>query len=93
MGDLVATCYSTLSRNYRLGSGIASGRNLESVLQELGQTVEGVPTTQATVRIARELRIDMPIATATYNVLFEDADPIETVKELMARTLQPEIRY
>ncbi len=93
MGDLVATCYSTLSRNYRLGTGIASGRNLESVLQELVQTAEGVPTTQAAVRIAHELRIDMPITTATYNVLFKDADPIETVKELMARTLQPEIRY
>ena len=93
MGDLVATCYSTLSRNYRLGTGIASGRNLESVLQELVQTAEGVPTTQAAVRIAHELRIDMPITTATYNVLFKDADPIETVKELMARTLQPEVRY
>ena len=92
MGDLVATCYSPLSRNYRLGMGIASGRNLESVLTSLGQTAEGVPTTRAAVRLARELGVEMPIAAATYSVLFEGADPANAVSELMGRTLQPEVR-
>ena len=92
MGDLVATCYSTLSRNYRLGVGISSGKDLESVLADLGQTAEGVPTTRATVRLARELGIEMPIATATHTVLFEGASPTDAVRDLMARTLQPEVR-
>ena len=92
MGDLVATCYSTLSRNYRLGVGISSGKDLESVLADLGQTAEGVPTTRATVRLARELGIEMPIATATYTVLFEGVSPTDAIRDLMVRTLQPEVR-
>ena len=40
MGDLIVTCYSTLSRNYRLGFGLASGRDLQSVLKELGQRLK-----------------------------------------------------
>ena len=93
MGDLITTCYSNLSRNYRLGMGLSSGRDLDSVLQDLGQIAEGVPTTQAAVRLARELGIDMPIADATHAVLFEGADPSQVIRELMVRTLQPEVRY
>ncbi len=92
MGDLLATCYSNLSRNYRLGIGLASGRDLKTVLKDLGQIVEGVPTTQAAVRLARELGIEMPIANATHSVLFEGASPIDAVQDLMVRTLQPEVR-
>ena len=90
MGDLIVTCYSTLSRNYRLGFGLASGRDLQSVLKELGQTVEGAPTSQAAVRLAHQLDIDMPITTATHTVLFEGASPRKVVNDLMVRTLQPE---
>lgn len=92
MGDLLATCYSPLSRNYRLGVGLASGRKLESVLADLGQTAEGVPTTRAAVRLARELDVEMPIAVATYSVLFDGVDPADAMRELMGRTLQPEVR-
>ena len=92
MGDLVTSCYSPLARNYRLGVGISSGKDLESVLADLGQIAEGVPTTRATVRLARELGIEMPIATATYAVLFEGASPTDAIRDLMARTLQPEVR-
>ncbi|MDP6666464.1 MAG: NAD(P)H-dependent glycerol-3-phosphate dehydrogenase, partial [Dehalococcoidia bacterium] len=80
MGDLIATCYSTLSRNYRLGVGIASGQDLETVLEDLGQTAEGVPTTRAAVRLAEELGIEMPIAAATHRVLFEGATPAEAIR-------------
>jgi len=93
MGDLIATCISPLSRNYRLGVGLASGKDLESVLGELGQTAEGVPTTQAAVQIAKGLDIDMPITNATYRVLFEGMEPVQAIRELMVRSLQPEVRY
>ncbi len=93
MGDLIVTCYSTLSRNYRLGFGLASGRDLQSVLKELGQTVEGAPTSQAAVRLAHQLDIDMPITTATHAVLFEGASPRKVVNDLMVRTLQPENKH
>ena len=93
MGDLIVTCYSTLSRNYRLGFGLAAGGDLQSVLEELGQTVEGAPTSQAAVRLAHQLDIDMPITTATHAVLFEGASPRKVVNDLMVRTLQPENKH
>ena len=93
MGDLIATCISPLSRNYRLGVGLASGKDLELVLGELGQTAEGVPTTQAAVQIAKGLDIDMPITSATYQVLLEGMEPVQAIRELMVRSLQPEVRY
>ncbi|GIT59406.1 MAG: hypothetical protein Ct9H300mP19_13540 [Dehalococcoidia bacterium] len=65
MGDLVVTCYSALSRNYRLGFGLASGKDLQSVVADLGQTFEGAPTSQAAFRLAEQLDIDMPITKAT----------------------------
>jgi glycerol-3-phosphate dehydrogenase (NAD(P)+) len=92
MGDLLTTCYSPLSRNYRLGIGLASGRDLDTVLTELGQTAEGVPTTQAAVRIAKDLDIEMPITNATHAVLFEGASPTDAIRDLMGRTLQPEVK-
>jgi glycerol-3-phosphate dehydrogenase (NAD(P)+) len=92
MGDLLTTCYSPLSRNYRLGIGLASGRDLDTVLTELGQTAEGVPTTQAAVRIAKNLDIEMPITNATHAVLFEGASPTDAIRDLMGRTLQPEVK-
>jgi glycerol-3-phosphate dehydrogenase (NAD(P)+) len=92
MGDLLTTCYSPLSRNYRLGIGLASGRDLDTVLTELAQTAEGVPTTQAAVRIAKDLDIEMPITNATHAVLFEGASPTDAIRDLMGRTLQPEVK-
>ncbi len=93
MGDLIVTCYSTLSRNYRLGFGLASGKDLQSVVAELGQTVEGAPTSQAAVRLAQQLDIDMPITKATHAVLFEGASARDVVNDLMVRTLQPESKF
>ena len=93
MGDLIATCYSNLSRNYRLGIGLASGKDLPAILEDLGETAEGAPTTQAAVRLAKELKIDMPITDATHAVLFEGTSPVEVIRNLMGRSLQPETHY
>ena len=93
MGDLIATCYSNLSRNYRLGIGLASGKDLPAILEDLSETAEGAPTTQAAVRLAKELKIDMPITDATHAVLFEGTSPVEVIRSLMGRSLQPEARY
>jgi glycerol-3-phosphate dehydrogenase (NAD(P)+) len=93
MGDLIATCYSNLSRNYRLGTGLALGKDLPAILEELGETAEGAPTTQAAVRLAKDMNIDMPITDATHAVLFEGTSPVEVIRNLMGRSLQPEVRY
>ncbi len=90
IGDMLATCYSQLSRNYRLGARLAAGDTVEEALAHLGQTAEGVPTTRATLRIAKRLGVEMPITEMAHKVIFEDVSPSEAMIELMRRELQRE---
>jgi glycerol-3-phosphate dehydrogenase (NAD(P)+) len=93
MGDLIATCYSALSRNYRLGLALAEGKSLDDALESLGGTAEGVPTTRAAVRLADQRGVEMPITMATHAVLSGKLKPEDAAAILMARKPQPEIRF
>jgi glycerol-3-phosphate dehydrogenase (NAD(P)+) len=93
MGDLIATCYSPLSRNYRLGMALADGKSLDHALESLGGTAEGVPTTRAAVRLAENRGVEMPITLATHAVLAGELKPSDASAVLMARKPQPEIRF
>ncbi|MBI4236062.1 MAG: NAD(P)-dependent glycerol-3-phosphate dehydrogenase [Chloroflexi bacterium] len=90
LGDLIATCYSPLSRNHYVGLELAKGRHLQEILAGLGQVVEGVDTTPAALLLAGGLGIEMPIAYQTYRVLYEGLDPRQALEELMARAPKPE---
>ena len=92
MGDLIASCYSDLARNHRLGRSLAGNLGLERALEDLGQVAEGVPTTQAAVKLAERHEVDMPITRATHRVLFDGLPPKDAISELMRRTPQPEVR-
>ena len=85
LGDLVATCASPLSRNHYVGEQLAAGRSLEEVLASMNNVAEGVYTTVAALKLAKELGVEMPIARATHQVLFEGLDPRRAVAELMGR--------
>ena len=89
-GDMLATCYSSLSRNYRVGYKMASGLTLDEALQDVGQTAEGVPTTRATVKLAQKLGVEMPITETAHRVMFEGDSPEDAIRSLMARELQHE---
>ena len=90
LGDLIATCYSPLSRNHFVGQELAKGRHLEDILAGLGQVAEGVDTTPAALMLAGGLGIEMPITHQTYRVLYEGLAPRQALEELMARTPKPE---
>ncbi len=85
IGDLVVTCTSRHSRNHRCGLALGQGKKLDEILQDMGMVVEGVKTTKATVELAGELGISMPIAEMMYKVLFEDFPVQQAVVELMGR--------
>ncbi|MCE2404863.1 MAG: NAD(P)-dependent glycerol-3-phosphate dehydrogenase [Dehalococcoidia bacterium] len=85
LGDLVATCASPLSRNHQVGSMLAAGRSLEQIRTSMENVAEGVFTTAAAVKLADDMAVEMPIANATYRVLFEGMDPKRAVAELMGR--------
>ena len=85
IGDLICTCSSNLSRNHRVGVGIAAGKSLGEVLESMTEVAEGVDTTRATVHLAQQNDIEMPISSEMYRVLFEGKSPVEAVRALMVR--------
>ncbi|CAB3391996.1 NAD(P)H-dependent glycerol-3-phosphate dehydrogenase [Kyrpidia spormannii] len=90
VGDLIVTCTSRHSRNRRAGLMLAEGRSLDEVLQGMGMVVEGVYTTRAAVELSEKAGVEMPIAKATFAVLFEKENPRRAVEELMGRTPKQE---
>jgi len=90
MGDLIATCISTNSRNHRVGFGLARGETLEAIVEEMQMVAEGVKTTRAVLDLAAKHRIDMPIAAHVGMVLYEGMHPRDAVLSLMTRDPKPE---
>jgi glycerol-3-phosphate dehydrogenase (NAD(P)+) len=91
VGDMIATCAGRLSRNYRVGAGLAEGKTLEQVLAEMGQVAEGVPTTEAAVRLAERTGTEIPIIRNTHRILFEGVPAAHASRDLMERTAKGEI--
>jgi glycerol-3-phosphate dehydrogenase (NAD(P)+) len=92
LGDLVLTATGDLSRNRAVGIKLAEGRALKTILTELGHVAEGVNSAQTAQRLANLHRVDMPITSAVNAVLFENANPRETVKRLLSREARTEVR-
>jgi glycerol-3-phosphate dehydrogenase (NAD(P)+) len=90
LGDLLATCSSVLSRNYRVGYGLAEGKTLEQILEELKSTAEGVNTANVLINIANREGIPVPISRQVYRLLNGKITPQEAVEALMERDLKPE---
>jgi len=82
-GDLFLTASSTLSRNFRVGLGLAKGKSMDEILEELGEVAEGVPTAKALYKLAKDKDIYLPIAQEVYAMIEEGKDPHESVKDLL----------
>lgn len=91
VGDLVVTCTSKHSRNWRAGYMLAQGSTLEQVLQQMGMVVEGVKTTQAAFVLAQRYDVTMPITEQLHQVLFSGKSPRAAVEDLMGRGRTHEI--
>ncbi|HET6871771.1 MAG TPA: NAD(P)H-dependent glycerol-3-phosphate dehydrogenase, partial [Sporolactobacillaceae bacterium] len=85
MGDLIVTCTSVHSRNWKAGNMIGKGLSLDEILEKMGMVVEGIRTTEATYYLAKELGIDMPITNAIYSIIFNGTSPKAAVDQLMGR--------
>lgn len=91
MGDLIATAYSPLSRNRRLGELIAAGASLDDALARLDSTAEGAATIPATLRLAQQLNVEMPITDGLDGILFRGVSPRSAVSALMEREPKAEL--
>jgi glycerol-3-phosphate dehydrogenase (NAD(P)+) len=85
VGDLIVTCTSVHSRNWRAGHMLGKGKKLDEVLESMGMVVEGVRTTKAAYQLAKKLGVKMPITEVLYEVLFDGKDPKDAVDLLMSR--------
>ncbi|MGN6484463.1 MAG: NAD(P)H-dependent glycerol-3-phosphate dehydrogenase, partial [Thermomicrobiales bacterium] len=92
IGDLLATCASTRSRNHRVGVELAMGRSLAEIIAGMEETAEGVATTRAARDLAARMGVEMPIADALHAILFEGRDVATAIESLLLRAPAPEIR-
>ncbi|AIM15453.1 glycerol-3-phosphate dehydrogenase [Bacillus sp. X1(2014)] len=85
IGDLIVTCTSVHSRNWRAGNLLGKGKTLDEVLENMGMVVEGVRTTKAAYQLAKKYDVKMPITFALYDVLFNGKTTKDAVDGLMGR--------
>ncbi len=85
MGDLIVTCTSMNSRNYRAGILIGQGVPVKEAVSRIGAVVEGYYAVDSARELARQVGVEMPITEAAYQVLYEGRDPLTVTEELMRR--------
>ncbi len=93
LGDLLATCNSSLSRNYQVGYQLAGGKTLTSILAHLPGTAEGVNTCQVLVQKLKQQNISIPITEQVYRLLAGEVTPQQALDELMLRNIKPEYNH
>ena len=91
VGDVIATCGSTLSRNHRLGVELANGRRWADLEHELPGTAEGAYTVDAAIGLARRFDVEMPIAEEVHNALFEGKSVQRCLIDLLSRETKDEL--
>ena len=91
VGDLIVTCTSMHSRNRRCGILIGQGVPVQKALEEIGAVVEGYYAAANARALAQKTGVEMPIAQAAYEVLYEGRDPKLVVIDLMGRAKRSEL--
>ncbi|WP_324170756.1 NAD(P)H-dependent glycerol-3-phosphate dehydrogenase [Sulfurimonas sp.] len=82
-GDLFLTASSTMSRNFRVGLGLADAKSQQEILDDLGEVAEGIGTSYALEKIAKEKNLYLPIAKEVYEML-EGKNPQESLRDLLS---------
>jgi len=93
VGDLIATCMSPLSRNYRVGYALGKGGSLEDVVEELGEVAEGVNTLRLVKQKADEMEVYMPLVNGLYQVLFNNLSVAAVVEALMKSDQSSDVEF
>jgi len=83
VGDLVVTCSTPLSRNFRVGQALGKGKSIKEATAEIGQVVEGVNTVRQVKEKADELGVYMPLASGLYKIIYEAESINSIISSLM----------
>ena len=90
IGDLIVTCTSVHSRNYRAGKLIGQGMSPDEATETVKMVVEGIPAAVAGYNLSKKVGVELPIIHAAYRILRENADVKQEVLDLMTRPAKPE---
>ncbi len=93
VGDLIVTCMSPLSRNYRVGYALGEGKTLEQAVEALGEVAEGVNTLHRVKDKADQLGIYMPLVVGLYEVVFNHAPVAAVAKMLMLSEQSSDVEF
>ena len=93
VGDLVVTCSSPLSRNFRIGMALAKGGTIEEAIAEVGQVAEGVNTLKLVKLKADELGVYMPLVNGLYQIIYNGQSVRNIVASLMLGEQALDVEY
>jgi glycerol-3-phosphate dehydrogenase (NAD(P)+) len=90
MGDLILTCYGTLSRNRYVGFALGQGRSLQEILAGMTMVAEGVSTAVALLGLSREHHVELPVTQQVHSILHLGNPPRDAIRAIMERPLRRE---
>ena len=93
IGDLVATCNSTLSRNFTVGYRLAKGEKLTDIIESMEEVAEGVNTVRIVKKLNDHYNVKAPITEMLYKVLFEEMQAREALQYLMRYPFNVDIAF
>lgn len=93
IGDLMVTCNSEHSRNFRFGRGLAKGQSVEEIRVSLGMVAEGVFASKVASDFVQAKGLETPIMQAVYSVVHEGSASIETLSQLMQNESRPDVDF
>jgi glycerol-3-phosphate dehydrogenase (NAD(P)+) len=91
MGDLIATCISTQSRNRYVGEQLGRGRKIDEIIDEMSMVAEGVKTSRVVMELAERHDVDLPIASTVFSVVHEGMPATEAYRGLLGRNVRSEM--
>jgi glycerol-3-phosphate dehydrogenase (NAD(P)+) len=91
MGDLIVTCTSMHSRNYRAGLLIGQGKTPQEAMAEVGAVVEGYYAAESIHQLSQREGVEMPISSCVYEVLYHGMSVRDVVRQLMTRAKKDEL--
>lgn len=93
VGDLIVTCTSSKSRNFRVGYAVGKGRQLEEAVEELGQVAEGIYTLKLVKEKAEAIGIYMPLVRGLHEILYEGASINAVISSLMMSVQNSDVEF
>lgn len=90
LGDLIVTCMSEHSRNRKAGFLIGQGKLLEETKQIVGMTIESIDNIETAYKLAKQYQVNVPIINTVYDVLYNNLEPQQALRNLMTREAKSE---